>query len=96
VPTCDHDAVTRIKQARSALYVVALANAGFIVASWPRPPKLMELGTIIVCGGSVLLAYRENPAPFHRHVSPSEAARILVGLVVVLGAMILLTTTDLL
>lgn len=88
--------MTRLKQARSALYAVALANAVLIATSWPRPSKLTELGTLIVCGGAVLLAYRENPASFHRRVGRMEALRILLAPIAGVGIVILLATNHLL
>jgi hypothetical protein len=38
----------------------------------------------------VLLAYRENTTRFHRRISRGETARMLLGVMVVLGAVILL------
>lgn len=88
--------MTRLKQARNALYAVALANVVLIAATWPRPSKLTEFGVLIVCGGVVLLAYRENPASFHRRVGRMEALRILLGPIAAVGIMILLATNHLL
>ena len=75
---------------------LALPNAGLIVATWPRSPKLTGLVTFIVCGGSVLLAYRENPASFHREVGRTEALRIIFAPIIAVGILILLGLNHLL
>ncbi len=93
---CHDEPVTRVKQAWIALYVVALANVGLIAVSWPRAPKLTEIATLTVCGGAVLLTYREDPAQFHRRVGRAEAARMLLLPVLMIGATVLVATTHLL
>jgi hypothetical protein len=81
-------AMTRAKQARIALGVIALANVALILATLPRPSRLSEWLALIVCSSTMLLAYRESPADFHRSVSAKEAARILLTLFVGLGVLI--------
>jgi hypothetical protein len=88
--------LTRIKQARIGLYLVAFANVMLIAMSWPDPTKLTELATLIVCGGSVVLAYREEPARFHRRVHRTEAITTILAPVVILSVMVLLAKTHLL
>jgi multisubunit Na+/H+ antiporter MnhB subunit len=73
--------------------VVGLANVVLIVATLPRPPKLTGMVTFVVCGGSVLLAYREDPASFHREVSRTEALRVILALVVGVGIITVLGMT---
>ena len=93
--SCNNGGMTRTKQARIALYVIALANIVLIAANWPHTPRLINLGTLVVCGGALLLAYRENPASFHRRVSHTEALRLLLVPVALLGVIILLGMTHL-
>jgi hypothetical protein len=75
------------KRARIALYAVAAANVVLIVATLPRPPALTGWGTLIVCGGSVWLAYRENPAKFHERVGGRQAAVMVAAPLAVVGAL---------
>src|ERR1700722_11352051 len=78
-------AVTRLKQVRIALIVVAFANVAIVIADWPHPSTLTEIGTLITCGGSLLLSYRESPSRFHRRVGPREALGLLLVPVALIG-----------
>lgn len=88
--------MTRIKQARTILYLIALANIVLIAMSWPHPPNLTEVATLIVCGGAVLLAYREQPTRFHRRVRRREAITIILTPLVILSIIVLLAKTHVL
>lgn len=87
--------MARVKQARIVLYLVALTNIVLIAMSWPHPSKFAGIGTMIVCGGSVILAYREDPTRFHRRVGGTEALRMILASLVFIGIVILLSRTHL-
>lgn len=92
----DISSMTRMKFARIALRLFALANIGLIVANWPRSSKLTGFATMIICGGTFLLAYREQPARFHRRVGRTEAIKIILAPLVLLGIFILLARINVL
>jgi hypothetical protein len=79
--------MTRIKWARIALRLFALANIGLIAANWPRSSKLTGFATMIVCGGAFLPAYREQPARFHRRVGRTEAIGIILAPLISLASL---------
>jgi hypothetical protein len=79
-----------------ALYFVAFANALLIVMTLPRPPKVTGVATMIVCGGLVLLDYREDPGSFHRPVSRSKAVWIILTPIVSVVVVIVLGRNNLL
>lgn len=80
--------MTRIRKARIALYLVTLANILLIVVDWPHRSKLTGVATMILCGGYFVLAYREDPARFHRRVSSAEAARMILAPLVFVGIVV--------
>jgi hypothetical protein len=88
--------MTRVNRARIALYLVALANIVLVAVDWPHPSKLTEIATMIVCGGWVMLAYREDPARFHRRVSHAEAVKMILAPVIFVGVIVGLAETHLL
>jgi uncharacterized membrane protein len=78
--------MTWTRPARIPLYLVAAANLAVVAVTWPAVPRTpVNIGTLVVCGGGVLLAYRDNPARFHRPVGRGEAVRALMVPVVIVG-----------
>ena len=88
--------MTRMKWAWIALRLIALADIGLVVANWPRSSKLTGFGTMIVCGGYLLLSYREQPVYFHRRVDRTEAIKMILAPLTFLGIVILLSITNVL
>jgi hypothetical protein len=80
----------RTKVAQIALCIVVLVNVVLLLAPWQIPRKPIEIVMMFVCGGIIVLAYREEPASFHRQVSRSEALwTILVPVIAVLVVIVL-------
>jgi|GEM_PF-6488958 len=88
--------MTRLKQARIALYAVALANVALIAATWPRPPRIIEWAVLLICPGAVAIAYREDPARFHGEVDKRFAMRLMLGPVIAVAALIVFAKTHIL